>query len=45
MSQTQIAAAQTLLRKVLPDLKVSEADVSDDGELNVIIDTYGRQNP
>jgi hypothetical protein len=34
MSQTQIAAAQTLLRKVLPDLKVTDFEVDDHGRLH-----------
>ena len=44
MSQTQVTAALGLLRKSLPDLKVSDADVTDEGELKVIINKYQDDN-
>ena len=34
LDATQVSAAQTLLRKTLPDLKVSEMEMDDDGGLN-----------
>ena len=38
LSSTQLGAAQTLLRKTLPDLKVSEVEV--DGSITVEVTRY-----
>jgi hypothetical protein len=40
MTQTQVTAGLGLLRKTLPDLKVSDADMTDDGELSVVINKH-----